>query len=1176
MPYIGQPPVTGDTTKSFRLLDNLASFTLTFDATSSSVVDTSANTLTFANHRFVTAQRVTYTDGGGTAIGGLTDGTAYFVIKVDQNTIQLASSASNANNSTAISLSSGAAGGSHTLNLAFDGTNTKFKATYGNGTKAKISRAGQLLISINGVLQQAQESSSPTLGFGLDSDSTIVFSQAPVSTDVLFGQILADTITNFDTQDNTLDVFTGDGSTTAFTLSKKPASSNDILVTLDGVVQYPTTTSTSNAYSVSDNTLSFTAAPADGVSIQVRHIGFAGATSSAVTGLYGRTGNVTLSSSDDDITVGNVTAGIITATSYGSISGTTASFSGNVSIGGTLTYEDVTNIDAVGLITARSGISITGGNLTLPDAIIHDGDTNTRIRFPAVDTFTIETAGNERVRVGAAGSVGIGTNTPKSKLSVHGLSEEDVIHVSAGNTAGSTFANIRGDNEAGIRIRGGGSFDGGTIELAGGLRDSEPGIIKFSTGTGETVTERLRIDSSGRVLLGTTTEGETGADDLTIATSGATGITIRSGTSASGNLYFSDGTSGADEYRGYVQYNHSSNYLVLGTNASNRLFIDSSGRIGMGNDSPGSYSSVADDLVVGNHSGAHGITIAAENNNTAYLRFADGTANSGQQANGQIAYSHADLSMRFNVDASERMRIDSSGRLLIGSSTSRANGYGDNASLQLEGTSYPKAAISAILNSNNANGPSLNFAKTRGSNGSSTIVQDGDNLGVINFAGADGTDIKSAAARIRAQVDGTPGGNDMPGRIAFDTTADGSVSPVERMTINSSGNMGLGTASPTDHNSFTRIFDINGSGGGAVYCRTNGSSANVAIFGQSGSDVYVINKTAGNIRFNISDAEKVRIDSSGRLLIGATSARTKWNNSGSIGANILQVERAGNANAAAISITANSGTSSPANAVGSAARLLLGRTRGTSVGSNTGIANGDVLGDVSFQGMDGSEFVEAASIQAFVDGVPSANDMPGRLVFYTTANSAAAGSERMRITNTGIISIADAFSSVGTPSSGVANGGILIRPTTVQDNCPLVAETTTTSNSVALLFANPNGVRGSIVVQSSSTAYNTTSDYRLKENVIDLNGAIDRVKQLAPKRFNFINDEKTVDGFLAHEAATVVPESVTGTRDEIDDKGKPVYQGIDTSKLVPLLTAALQEAIAEIETLKTKVAALEG
>ena len=1148
MPYIGQPPVTGDTTKSFRLLDNLASFTLSFDATSSSVVDTTANTLTFANHRFVTAQRVTYTDGGGTAIGGLTDGTAYFIIKVDQNTIQLASSASNANNSTAISLSSGAAGGSHTLNLAFDGTNTKFKATYGNGTKAKISRAGQLLISINGVLQQAQESSTPTLGFGLDSDSTIVFSQAPVSTDVLFGQILADTITNFDTQDNTLDVFTGDGSTVNFNLSKKPASNNDILVTLDGVVQYPTTTSTSNAYSVTESTLTFTAAPADGVAIQVRHIGFAGATSSAVTGLYGRTGNVTLSSSDDDITVGNVTAGIITATSFGSISGTTASFSGNVSIGGTLTYEDVTNIDAVGLITARSGISITGGDLTLPDAIIHDGDTNTRIRFPAADTFTIETAGNERVRVGAAGSVGIGTNTPKSKLSVHGLSEEDVIHVSAGNTAGSTFANIRGDNEAGIRIRGGGSFDGGTIELAGGLRDSEPGIIKFSTGTGETVTERLRIDSSGRVLLGTTTEGVGQSDDLTVATSGDTGITVRSGTSSNGNLFFSDGTSGTDEYRGYVQYDHSANELIFGSDATARMRIDSSGRIGMGNDSPGSYSSVADDLVVGNHSGAHGITIAAENNNTAYLRFADGTANSGQQANGQIAYSHADLSMRFNVDASERMRIDSSGNLGIGESSPDTTLHLDSGgatttvkissntecSIDFEdkGGSAKRYKIGTNITSNDGQlefkdmtanvermridssgrllvggtsevtsgtivqiqhtgSPVLSFARNDSS------ISAGNGLGQLDFYGNDGGTYQECA-KIIVQADGTHANNDKPSRMAFYTTADNASSSTERM----------------------------------------------------------------------------RIDSSGRLLVGATSARTSWNNT-TIGANRFQVERAGDANAAALSITANSGTSSSNVALSAAARVLLGRSRGTSVGSDTLVASGDVLGDVSFQGNDGGGFVEAAAIQGFVDGTPGSNDMPGRLIFKTTPNGTASSTERMRITHDGIISIATAHASASV-STGCANGGIFIRPTTVQDNCPFVAESNTTSNSVAMLFNNTGGVRGSIVIQSASTAYNTTSDYRLKENVIDLNGAIDRVKQLAPKRFNFINDEKTVDGFLAHEASTVVPESVTGTRDEIDDKGKPVYQGIDTSKLVPLLTAALQEAIAEIETLKTKVAALEG
>ena len=89
--------------------------------------------------------------------------------------------------------------------------------------------------------------------------------------------------------------------------------------------------------------------------------------------------------------------------------------------------------------------------------------------------------------------------------------------------------------------------------------------------------------------------------------------------------------------------------------------------------------------------------------------------------------------------------------------------------------------------------------------------------------------------------------------------------------------------------------------------------------------------------------------------------------------------------------------------------------------------------------------------------------------------------------------------------------------------------------------------------------------------------AITRVKQLAPKRFNFIaDDSRIVDGFLAHEAQAVVPEAVTGTHDEVDDDGNAVMQGIDHSKLVPLLTAALKEAIAKIETLEAKVAALEA
>ena len=119
---------------------------------------------------------------------------------------------------------------------------------------------------------------------------------------------------------------------------------------------------------------------------------------------------------------------------------------------------------------------------------------------------------------------------------------------------------------------------------------------------------------------------------------------------------------------------------------------------------------------------------------------------------------------------------------------------------------------------------------------------------------------------------------------------------------------------------------------------------------------------------------------------------------------------------------------------------------------------------------------------------------------------------------------------------------------------------------------------GSISVSSSATAYNTTSDYRLKENVVDMTGAIERVKQLSPKRFNFIADDtdRLVDGFLAHEAQTVVAEAVTGTHNEVDDDGNAVMQGIDQSKLVPLLTGALKEAIAKIEDLEARIVALEN
>jgi len=146
------------------------------------------------------------------------------------------------------------------------------------------------------------------------------------------------------------------------------------------------------------------------------------------------------------------------------------------------------------------------------------------------------------------------------------------------------------------------------------------------------------------------------------------------------------------------------------------------------------------------------------------------------------------------------------------------------------------------------------------------------------------------------------------------------------------------------------------------------------------------------------------------------------------------------------------------------------------------------------------------------------------------------------------------------------------------------------NGAVCEFFHNvSSGAVGRIDVTSSSTSYVTSSDYRLKEDVQPMTGASERVLALNPVNFAWIADGTRVDGFLAHEAQTVVPEAVTGVRDAMrtqdvyDEDGNitgteqvPDYQGIDQSKLVPLLTAALQEALGRIETLETKVSALEA
>lgn len=183
------------------------------------------------------------------------------------------------------------------------------------------------------------------------------------------------------------------------------------------------------------------------------------------------------------------------------------------------------------------------------------------------------------------------------------------------------------------------------------------------------------------------------------------------------------------------------------------------------------------------------------------------------------------------------------------------------------------------------------------------------------------------------------------------------------------------------------------------------------------------------------------------------------------------------------------------------------------------------------------------------------NSISGNLKFFTNAT------EAMRINSSQQL----LFDCISLPSGSVKGWGII--PTEV--GADVYHASNTTGGDRIYWIYNPNGLIGEIQTTGSTTNFNSLSDYRVKENETAITDGLTRLKQLKPYRFNFKADaNETLDGFFAHEVQEVVPHAVSGTKDGLDDDGNEDYQGMDGSKLVPLLVAAVQELSAKVEALE--------
>jgi len=742
----------------------------------------------------------------------------------------------------------------------------------------------------------------------------------------------------------------------------------------------------------------------------------------------------------------------------------------------------------------------------------------------------------ERMRIDTSGNVGIGTSSPGTKLHIDG---GDLRVRDSGNVAIQIVSSDSG--QSAIQFGDDGDTNDGRIVYM-----NTTDLMRFFTND----SEKMVIDSSGNVGIGidAPTTYYSGADNLVVyQASGEAGITVATATDTTGALYFADGTTGNEQYRGGIAYTHSTDKLSLVSGGSTKMTIDSSGD-----------STFYGDVIIENNFPT--ITLKSTDNSavaedivSSIDFYAGDTSSAGQAINAKISSYATDafgrLGLQFltggNGVPEERMRITSGGNVGIGTDSPDAK-LSVNGIIRATTSDYASPSTGGAISmfQDNNNYATIWAVKDYNQGWADvTLCRLGGNVGIgtaspnakLDIAAATPTlrltnttdplgtadvgaiefftnDSSTSASRIISSiVCYNNSGSAVPeGELIFKTSlgGGGAVAATERMRIDSSGHIYQGTV---------------GEAANKYYYFQNSTTADAGLVfkdnASTNSGYLTYNHGLDAMKFGVNGSERMRITSGGEIGIGTTNPQTDLHIAQSVNntPTILRLENA-----------------------------------------DQTIETNQEVNTIQFYTNDTS--TAGTGITSKISQVAENAGNEYAMAFYTY-NSGDLLTERMRIDNGGSI-----HQNYISGLAGTSDYGFTIAKQIGYSQVYFRADTTSTRYIQRFYNDNSGTLQnvGNIIMSGSSTSYATSSDYRLKEDLQNFAG-LDIVSKIPVYDFKWKTDKSRSYGVMAHELQEVLPQAVVGGKDAEE------MQGVDYSKIVPLLVKSIQELKAEIETLKTQI-----